>query len=162
MLAETNKRRLEKEILNLIKFISKGRDFFFDKTGLSYGSSDNWFDHFLCKELFSKYPELVQLELNIQLLYVKLSSYYQLISSEKKITLIKPRNAFAHELTDLIFNKRVRYNFFFHKVTENFKKIQFIFYEEVNGETEKQLVTNLDLELDTDINYFFKIIGALK
>lgn len=106
------------------------------------------------------YPELAQLELNIQLLYIKLPSYYELIanSEAKKVAVRKARNAFAHELTDLMFNKRVKYNFFLHKVAENFKKVQFIFYEEDNEGSEKEVLSKtFDLELDKDINNFLAI-----
>lgn len=158
MLAGTNKERLEQEIANLIGFICEGREVFFKESGLSLNSSDNFLNHFVCKELFQKHRALIQLELNIQLIYIKLASYYQLQSKEKVGEVKKQRNAFAHELTDLIFNKRVKYNFFLHKVSENFRRVQFIFYQEdaPNG-TDNMLVKTLTLELHKDINDFITI-----
>lgn len=160
MITTSNKERLEQEIANLITFISNGRDIFFQKTGLGINSSNDWFDHFKTKDLFQEHLELRQLELNIQLFYIKLSSYYQLILGKKNESINKQRNAFAHELTDLIFSKRIRYNFFLHKVTKNFKKIEFIFYEEDEDKLKKEgsiLSKTLDLNLDKDINDFISI-----
>ncbi len=162
MLASSNKERLEQEIANLIRLISLGREVFFTKTGHTLDSSDNFLDHFVSKELFQTDSVLIQLELNIQLLYVKLSSYYQLTSSSKATALKKLRNAFSHELTDLIFNKRVHYNFFLHKVTENFKKVLFIFYEEDAKTLDKTLTKTLILDLDLDINNFLSTWSKLK
>lgn len=159
MIAVTNRQRIEQEIANLVSFISGGRNFFFDRTGLSRESPNEWFDHFQTKDLFQDYPELRQLELNIQLFYIKLSCYYQLISNKKRDSINKQRQAFAHELTDLIFNKRVKYNFFLHKVTKDFKKIEFIFYEEDENKLKWEgsiLSKTLDLELDKDINEFLE------
>ena len=150
MLTGSNQKRLEQEVANLIDFITRGRDFFFQKAGLNRNSSDDFLNHWAVKELFQAHLELRQLELNIQLFYIKLSSYYQLLSDGKGAKLKKQRNAFAHELTDMIFSKRVQYNFFLHKVTKNFKKIQFVFYEESGGD----LVKTVDLNLDKDINKF--------
>jgi hypothetical protein len=156
MLTGSNKERLQQEIGNLIKLISDGRTFFFRKTRFTVNSSDNFLNHFTCIELFNSHQELTQLELNIQLLYIKLSSYYQLVSDKKMETLKKPRNAFAHDFTDLIFNKRVRYNFFLYKVSENFKRVEFLFYTEnpIGGDPE---VKTLDLDLDNDIKDFIAI-----
>ncbi len=158
MIAASNKSRIEQEIANLITFISDGRSFFFAQTGLSSESSDDWFDHFKTKELFQEHLELRQLELNIQLFYIKLSSYYQLIADKKgRDAVNKQRQAFAHELTDIIFSDRVKYNFFLHKVTENFKRIEFIFYEEDERKLIEQgsiLSETLDMDLDKDINDF--------
>lgn len=154
MLSTSNKERLEQEIANLIDLISKGRTFFFKQSGLSLESSDDWFDHWKSKELFQTHFELRQLELNIQLFYIKLSSYYKLTSNDKSKGINKQRQAFAHELTDIIFSERVEYNFFLHKVTENFKKIEFIFYGENNSDGKGIAV--LDLNLDKDINDFIK------
>jgi hypothetical protein len=157
MISGSNKERLEQEIANLIDFISKGRFFFFKKTGLSLKSPNSWFDHWKSKDLFQKYIKLRQLELNIQLFYIKLSSYYKLTLNKKSASINKQRQAFAHELTDIIFNKRVKYNFFLHKVTKNFKKIQFIFYEDDANKLKKEgsiLSKTLDLDLDKDINDF--------
>lgn len=162
MLTRTNKERLEQEIANLIKFIAEGREIFFKEANFSLQSSDSWLNHFISKELFHKHPELIQLELNIQLLYIKLSSYYQLVPDGKTKDLKRPRNAFAHELTDLIFNKRVKYNFFLHKVSENFKKIEFIFYEEGSNENNEIFVKNLDLNLHDDINDFLSVWSTSK
>ncbi len=156
MLKGSNKERLEQEIANLIVFICNGRSFFFQKTGFDVNSSNNWLNHWKSKELFQKHLELRQLELNIQLLYIKLSSYYQLISSNKVRDTKKLRNVFAHGLTSMVFNKKAKYNFFLHKVTENFKKIQFIFYEE-NPEQLEGLIKPLNLNLDKIINDFIII-----
>ncbi|MDE2096051.1 MAG: hypothetical protein KGL39_02280 [Patescibacteria group bacterium] len=153
MLTKSNKERLEQEIANLIDLISTGRNFFFQKTGFNVRSSNNFLNHWKSKELFQAHLELRQLELNIQLLYIKLASYYQLISDKKVGNVKKQRNAFAHELTNLIFSKKVKYNFFLHKVTENFKRIQFVFYEE-NPVSGDGLVKTLDVDLDKDINDF--------
>ncbi len=153
MLTGSNKERLEQEIANLIDLISNGRTFYFQKTGFSTKSSNNFLGHWKSKELFQAHLELRQLELNIQLLYIKLASYYQLVVDNKIGNVKKQRNAFAHELTDLIFNKRVKYNFFLHKVTENLKKVQFVFYEEASTD-EQGLVKTLDLDLDKDITDF--------
>ncbi|MDO8530158.1 MAG: hypothetical protein Q7S10_02015 [bacterium] len=153
MITGSNKERIEQEILSLIKFIINGRVFFFQKTGFSLQSSDDFQNHWESKELFQSYSELRQLELNIQLFYIKLSSYYKLVSREKVSSVAKPRNAFAHELNPIIFKGQVKYNFFLHKVTKNFKKVQFAFYEENNGGNTKAL----DLDLDKDINEFINI-----
>jgi len=156
MLAGTNKERLEQEIAALIDFISEGRRFFFNATGYSRSSSDNYVNHFVSKEVFHSHRELKQLELNIQLLYIKLASYYAVLNDSKGQGRVKKaRNVFAHELTDLIFKKRVKYNFFLHKVSENFKRIQFIFYEET-PEGNDLLSKTFDIELDKDINDFLK------
>ena len=159
MITGSNKERLEQEIANLIQLISDGREFFFKESGLNRNSSDSFFNHWKSKELFQAHIELRQLELNIQLFYIKLASYYQLLSNSKNRDVKKQRNAFVHELTDLIFSKRVEYNFFLHKVTKNFKKIQFIFYEENSTENEG-LSKTLDLELDKDINDFIAVWTA--
>lgn len=112
MITSNNKERLTQEILSLIRLMSDGRDFFFIKTGLDRSSSSNFMDHWKIKDLFQNNIELTQLELNIQLFYIKLSAYYE-SSSEKNKKLAKPRNAFAHKLTSNIFNKKIKYNFFF-------------------------------------------------
>lgn len=156
MIAGSNRERLEQEIANLIRFISDGREFFFQKTGFNRNSSDGFLNHWKSKELFQAHLELRQLELNIQLFYIKLSSYYKLLSNLKDQSLRKPRNAFAHELTDLIFNKRTKYNFFLHKVSQNFKKIQFVFYEE-KPQDEDDFTRTLELDLDKDINDFIQV-----
>ena len=162
MLSATNKERIEQEIVSLIKFISDGRRLFYKITGFSRDSSDNFLNHFVSKDIFSSYPELTQTELNIQLLYVKLASYYELIRESKARNEVKKaRNAFAHELTDLIFNKRVNYNFFLHKVSENFKKLQFIFYDET-AEGQQVLSKIFDIQLDKDINDFLKIWSKVR
>ena len=163
MIASSNKERLEQEILTLVTLICDGRSFFFQKTNLNIESSDLWFDHFRTKDLFQEYLELKQLELNIQMFYIKILSYYQLISSGKSNSINKQRQAFAHHLTDLIFNKRVKYNFFIHKVTQNFKKIEFIFYEEDAKKLSEQgniLSKTLDLDLDKDINDFISLVRS--
>lgn len=80
MMASSNRERLEQEIVQLIYFIVEGRNFFFEKTGYSANSPDDFLNHFKSKELFAAHRELVQLELNIQLLYIKLSSYYRLVA----------------------------------------------------------------------------------
>lgn len=155
MVTLKNKERLEQEISNLINLIARGRAFFFAQTETSLESSEDWFDHFATKDLFQKHLELIQLELNIQLLYIKLPAYYDLL--DEKGALKKPRNAFAHELTDLIFSKRVKYNFFLHNVTCNFKKIEYLFYTEGSGESEGSVdATPLILNLDEDIGFFLE------
>jgi hypothetical protein len=104
----------------------------------------------------------MQLELNIQLLYIKLSAFYAASSIGENKKLKEARNAFAHDLTNLIFNSRVKYNFFLHKVSENMKIVQFLFYEE-EEELEsgnKQKVRTVDLNLDKDINNFFAAVNG--
>ncbi len=156
MLSGSNRERLEQEIANLIDLISNGRKFFFQETGLSTSSSGEWFDHWKTKELFQKHLELRQLELNIQFLYIKLESYYKLIEDAEKIEGVKePRLAFAHHLTQKIFGGKIEYNFFLHKVSENFKKVQIVFYDE--NPSDKELVRSIDLNLDKDINDFIKV-----
>jgi len=158
MLTRSNKERLEQEIGSLIRFIAAGRDFFFKQTGFSVQSPDTFANHFVCKELFCKHPELIQLELNIQLLYIKLASYYKLTSRGTGRKISKERNVFAHELTDLIFQRRVRYNFFLHKASQNFKKLQFLFYdEEADHAKDPDWMKAVDLELDRDIKEFLAI-----
>lgn len=90
--------------------------------------------------MFQEHLELRQLELNIQLFYIKLTSYYQLISSKNKDAVNKHRNAFAHELTPLIFNKKIRYNFLLHKVTKNFKKFNLSFTKKMKLRLRKMVL----------------------
>lgn len=159
MLSLSNKERLEQEIACLVKFISEGRQFFFEKTGEGLQSPDDYLNHWICKELVADHPEMQQLLLNIQLLYIKLSSYYAEVgSSPDERSLAKPRNAFAHHMTDIIFSGRVKYNFFVHKFSQNFKMIMFLFYEtspEGPAESEKEPVA-LEVELFEDINRFLE------
>jgi hypothetical protein len=56
-----------------------------------------------------------------------------------------------------VFGKDVNYNFFLHKVSENFKKIQFIFYDEEGMDNPESAVKTVDLELDKDIRIFLQI-----
>ncbi|MFA6446406.1 MAG: hypothetical protein WCW14_04140 [Candidatus Paceibacterota bacterium] len=157
MLATGNKGRLEQEIATLIGFIAEGRAFFFAKTGFSVESSDGFLNHFVSKEVLNGNVELNQLQLNIQLLYIKLSSYYKLLANSKEKGIRKPRNVFAHDLTDMVFGERVNYNFFLHKVSENFKRVQYVFYDENGMETFPPNVKSFDLELDKDIKDFLSI-----
>lgn len=156
MLTSSNKERLEQEIANLINFISEGRSFFFKKSGGGLNSSDDFLNHFVSKDLFNAHPELKQLELNIQLLYIKLAAYYELVSKDKIEAINWQRNAFAHATTDLIFNRRAKYHFFLHKVSHNFKKIRLIFVEETEAEDHDLQDSSkvLDLDLNKDINDF--------
>ncbi len=153
MITGSNKERLEQEIANLIDLVRGGREFFFEKSGLSLSSSGDWFNHWKSKELFQEHLELRQLELNIQLFYIKLASYYELIDHEN-LDVSTRRHAFAHDRTRHIFGKDVNYNFFLHKVAQNFKKVQVVFYEERPKDGENGLVESRDLELDRDINDF--------
>ncbi len=160
MITGNNKTRLEQEIANLIHFIADGRAFFFAITGYSLISEDEFLNHWESKELFVEHSELRQLTLNIQLLYIKLASYYRLLGErqiEKEIR--KKRLVFAHELTDVVFNKRVKYNLFLHKVTQNFREIEFIVYEEDPTNDADMLVETLVLKLDDDIKNFLAIWG---
>lgn len=129
---------------------------FFNKTDFSVNSPDNWLNHFVSKEILNGTLELNQLQLNIQLLYIKLAAYDELLSQEN--TDIKTRrHIFAHSHTRHVFNREVKYNFFLHKVSENFKKIQFIFYEEESETTSQETIKVIDLELDKDIKNFLSI-----
>jgi hypothetical protein len=150
-----NRERLQHEIAALIKFISDGREFFFQKSGQSLESSDDYLNWMVCMELFSKHPELTQLELNIQLFYIKLSSYYELIG-RNDVDVKRARNS-----TPQIFNGNVKYNFFLHKVAHNLKRVMFIFYKELDPtEPEAESVqTTLEPELDSDIREFIRIWG---
>ena len=60
MITGSNKQRIEQEIVSPINFVCKGREFFFQKTGLNLQSSDDWFNHFETKEIFHKYSEVDQ------------------------------------------------------------------------------------------------------
>lgn len=157
MIAGSNKERLEQEIANLIGFISDGREYFYRLTGNTIHSSDEMMNHFDVMELFQTHKELIQLDLNIQLLYIKLSSYFTITSkaTSRSKGILVPRNAFAHDLADLVFDGRVKYNFFLYKVSLNFKKIEFLFYEESPGDEPKVKIVPLDL--DGDINQFLDI-----
>lgn len=152
MIAPDNKARLEQEIATLIFLISKGREVFFQATGESRSSVIEWFDHWVTKELFVENEELQQLELNLQLLYIKLTSYYEELGLDKDLDLSTRRQAFAHSQTKHIFGPEAKYNFFLHKVTKNFGKVQFIFYEERTDGTYNS--TTVDLDLDVDIANF--------
>jgi hypothetical protein len=139
----------------LVLLLQAGR-FFFKKTGLSVNSSDNWLNHFVSKEVLNGTIELNQLQLNIQLLYIKLASYDELLSREN-LDVSTRRHVFAHVHTRHVFGKDVNYNFFLHKVSENFKKIQFIFYDEEGMDNPESAVKTVDLELDKDIRIFLQI-----
>lgn len=158
MLESSNKERLEAEISRLISFIAEGREEFFRLTGNRLDSSDDFLNHWISKETFAKSRALSQTDLNIQLLYIKLSSYYDLIGADKAETTKIPRNAFAHHSSDLIFNGRVQYNFFLHKVSLNFKKFAYIFYKENAGEELDDHQSKMIIfELDRDIRDFLDI-----
>lgn len=158
MVTGSNKERLEQEIANLISFISDGRTAFFLETGHSLESSDEFINHFQTMELFQSTKEFVQLDLNIQLFYIKLACYYDLISKKKWGDVKTQRNAFAHDLTNMIFNKRVKYNFLIYKVSENFKKVAYLFYSEEDGTD--PLAKTLELNLHEDINSFLTVWKA--
>lgn len=156
MITSGTKERLEQEIAALIGFIAQGREIFFSKTGFSVNSPDNWLNHFVSKDILNGTVELNQLQLNIQLLYIKLAAYDELLSRED--TDIKTRrHMFAHPHTRHVFNRDVKYNFFLHKVSGNFKKIQFIFYEEESEVGSEETIKIIDLELDKDIRSFLSI-----
>lgn len=154
MLTGSNRNRLEQEIANLITFIVDGREKFFEVTGNSFNSLDNLVNHWEIIDLFQKHSELIQLELNIQLFYIKLSSYYDLIGEKNSSVNIK-RNVFAHALSNLVFSKKIKYNFILYRVSENFKKIVFLFYKEESFE--KMESKNISLDLDKDIKDFLLI-----
>jgi hypothetical protein len=156
MLKGSNKERLEQEIANLIILIGDGRKLFFKTTGYSLTSPDTFFNHFYTMELFQDKKRFIQLDLNIQLLYIKLSSYYQAVLPKKTTGIKTSRNAFSHYLTDLIFNKKVKYNFFLYKVSKNFKKVEYLFYSE-ESKNDEVLTKILTLDLDQDINDFLAI-----
>ncbi len=100
--------------------------------------------------------ELNQLQLNIQLLYIKLAAYDELLSRENRDVSTR-RHVFAHANTRHILGKDVKYNFFLHKVSENFKRVQFVFYDENGMEEFPPNVKSIDLELDKDIRNFLSI-----
>ena len=157
MITADNKGRLEQEIANLITFIDSGRAIFFRRTRLSLDSSDEFLGNLESMEIFQD-EEMIQLDLNIQLFYIKLSSYYSLVSKHKVKEVKVPRNSFAHEHTDLIFNRRVPYNFFIYKVAKNFKKIAYLFYSDATDDVEQDIsVRVLELDLDKDIKEFLTI-----
>lgn len=159
MIAGNNKKRLEQEIANLITSISKGRELFFDLTNNSLDSSDEAMNHFTIMDLFQTHKGLIQLDLNIQLLYIKLSSYYSIASKDdfksKKNRL--PRNAFAHDWNDLVFDGKVKYNFLIYKVSHNFKKVTYMFYREDGDEQDEVEVKTVVLDVHEDINHFLSI-----
>ncbi len=159
MIAGNNKERLEQEIANLIAFISEGKELFFSLTGNSINSSDEMMNHFSVLDLFQTNKGLIQLDLNIQLLYIKLSSYYSIVSKDdfrsKGIRL--PRNAFAHDWNDLIFDGKVKYNFLIYKVSHNLKKVVYMFYKEDGDEKDEAVVKTIVLDIHEDINHFLGV-----
>lgn len=159
MIAGNNKERLQQEIANLIAFISDGRELFFDLTANNLNSSDEMINHWTVMDLFQTHKELIQLDLNIQLLYIKLSSYYSISSKNdcKSKGIRLPRNAFAHHLNNLIFDGKVKYNFFIYKVSQNFKKIMYMFYQEDGNEEDEALVKTVTLDIDEDIKRFIEV-----
>lgn len=156
MIGGNNKERLQQEIGYLGSFISEGRSIFFELTNNSLESPDEYMDNFTIMELFNTNRDLIQLNLNVQLFYIKLASYYAITAKEKsKRKDIKvPRNAFSHDLTDLIFNKKTDYNFFIYKVSKNFKKIIYLFY---TGEADQPETKAIELNIDKDIREFLDI-----
>lgn len=154
MIAGNNKERLEQEIAHLITFVSEGRGLFFSLTGNSLDSSDEMMNHFTVIDLFQTHKGLIQLYLNIQLLYIKLSSYYSIASEgdfkSKGIRL--PRNAFAHDWNDIVFDGKVKYNFLIYKVSRNFKKVMYMFYGE-----DEAVVKTVVLYIHEDINHFLSV-----
>lgn len=156
MLAGSNKERLEQEIANLILFISKGREYFFEKTSNDINSSDDLMNHFEIMGLFQSDENLIQLDLNIQLFYIKLASYYDLLSKDRGNINVQ-RNMFAHHNNDLIFHGRVKYNFLLYKATKNFKKVQYLVYSEDAKPEEESTVKTIDLDLDNDVNEFISL-----
>ncbi|MDQ5957451.1 MAG: hypothetical protein QG614_426 [Patescibacteria group bacterium] len=152
MITFSPKQRLEQEISTLITFISYGRELYYEKTGFTRSSSKEWYNHWLCKELFNENEYLLQTDLNIQLLYIKLNSYYEIYPKEIRSTNTKlPRNAFAHAHNDEIFKGRVKYNYFLHKVSEDFSKFMYLFYA-IDKENKDPIT--IELDLNEDINYF--------
>ncbi len=161
MIAGNNKGRLEQEIANLITFISEGRELFFSLTGNNLDSSDEMLNHFTVMDLFQANRELIQLDLNIQLLYIKLSSYYSITSKDdfknKRIRL--PRNAFAHDWNELVFDGKVKYNFLIYKISHNFKKVTYMFYKEDGDEKDEAVIKTVVLDIHEDINHFLSVWG---
>ena len=157
MLKGSNTERLEQEIAHLISFISEGRELFFKKTGNSLASNDEYVNHLKTIELFQEDKALIQLDLNIQLLYIKLSSYYDGMSKKWSRDVRVPRNIFAHKLTDLVFNKKVKYNFFIYRVSNNFKKVKYLFYSEQLVVADNSTTKVIELNLHKDINDFLEV-----
>lgn len=159
MLAISNETRLEQEISNIIAFICEAREYFFKLTGYTLNSSDRFINFWETIDLFQSDKKLIQLDLNIQLLFVKLYSYYELVSNEEKEKVKIPRLAFAHALTPLIFHGKINYNFFLYKVSENFKRIAFLFYTENpdNDNPENNVAHVQEINLDETIQSFLKI-----
>jgi hypothetical protein len=154
----SNKERLEGEISALITFLADERQEFFRLTENSLDSSDDFLNHFISKETFAKSKILGQAALNVQLLYIKLCSYYELTSAQELKSVRLPRQAFAHHSTDLIFCERTQYNFFFHKVSHNFRRFAYIFYKEnVGEEFDEKSSKMLIFELDKDIKAFIDL-----
>lgn len=74
-------------------------------SGESLSSEDVWFNHFDTKDIFSNNSKLIQTDINVQMLYIKLYCYYELIKDKKLKDSVKvARLAFAHSLNDSIFN----------------------------------------------------------
>ncbi len=159
MIGLKNKKRLEQEIAHLVSFITEGRELFFKLTNTSLSSTNSYINHFTIMDLFQTNQDMIQLELNIQLLYIKLSSYYYITeknkSQSKNIKI--PRNVFAHDWNDLVFNKKIKYNFMLYKVSENFKKVMYLFYNEEQKDTDKPEVKSVELNIHSDINDFLEI-----
>lgn len=139
----------------------KVESYFFSLTGNSLDSSDEMINHFTVIDLFQTHKGFIQLDLNIQLLYVKLSSYYSIASKEDfGSRLIRlPRNAFAHDWNDLVFDGTVKYNFLIYKVSHNFKKVMYMFYKEDGAEEDEVFVKTVVLDIHEDINHFLSVWG---
>lgn len=161
MIAGNNKERLQQEIAKLIEFISEGRELFFDLTGNNLNSSDEMINHWTVMDLFQTHNGLIQLDLNIQLLYIKLSSYYSIESKDdfKSKGIRLPRNVFAHDWNNLVFNGKVKYNFLIYKVSQNFKKVMYMFYQEDGDEEGKTVAKSETLDIHEDIKRFLEVWG---
>jgi hypothetical protein len=154
MITFNSKNRLEQEISSIITFICEGRNIFFEMSGESLSSEDVWFNHFDTKDIFSNNSKLIQTDINVQMLYIKLYCYYELIKDKKLKDSVKvARLAFAHSLNDSIFNGEKNYNYFLHKVSKNFNRFCYVFYTTTKNSEDSES-KSLDLELDKDINNF--------
>ena len=157
MITFNPKNRLEQEIGSIISFICEGRDVFFEISGESFSSEDVWFNHFETKDIFSQNSKLLQTDINVQMLYIKLYCYYELIGDKKlKDSVRVARLAFAHALTSSIFHGEKNYNYFLHKVSKNFNRFCYVFYT-LTKDSENSESKSLDLELDKDINNFLTL-----
>ncbi|MEN9852109.1 MAG: hypothetical protein RI996_52 [Candidatus Parcubacteria bacterium] len=150
--------RIQQELALLILLISEGREYFFKKMGTSLTSPSQYINHFVVMDLFGGDKIFQQLELNIQLLYIKLHAYYSELKIQNKVeSLSRIRNVYAHNKTNQLFNKKVSdYNFMIWKVSKNFKKIEYLCYVIGQAETEtKTLLLNIDSDI-SDFLYIWK------